>query len=267
MNFTVARKAGRDRWSVRSAGGALKFRRRNGQRRPTWGGALGDRGPGHRSAMSLPPEARCGERRPTFAGGVAMLLLLLLVGCGGGGRYRNFPPTATGPWIAFGDSLTQGFGAEEGSDYPAMLGKKLGIPIINQGVAGDTSVDGLTRLPAVVAQRPRVVLLCFGGNDTLQSMSMEETFTRLETMIDQFHDDGSFVVLIGIRSASVFDKYEARFKRLAKSKKVLYVPNMLDGILNEPKLMSDMVHPNDAGYERVAARLDEILRPLLPQLN
>jgi len=197
---------------------------------------------------------------------LAIFVSLLLAGCGAG-HYRNSPPTATGPWIAFGDSLTQGFGAAEGHDYPTVLEKKLGIPILNEGVGGDTSAEGLLRLPAVVGKNPRVVLLCFGGNDSLQSLPMSETFSHIGTMIDELQRHGSFVVLIGIRSASVFDKYEARFKRLAKEKKVFYIPNMLEGLLNEPKWMSDMVHPNDEGYERIASRLEQALRPILPQLN
>src|SRR4051812_7363078 len=78
-------------------------------------------------------------------------------------HFQNLPPTATGPWVAFGDSLTSGYGANEGGDYPAQLSKRLGIAIQNLGEAGETSADGLKRIDRVEAISPRVVLLCFGG--------------------------------------------------------------------------------------------------------
>src|ERR1043165_2623528 len=83
-------------------------------------------------------------------------------------HYVNLPPTATGPWVAFGDSLTEGTGATEGVDYPMVLGKTLGVPITNLGRSGDTSAGGLARIDEVIALHPRVVLLCLGGNDSLQ---------------------------------------------------------------------------------------------------
>jgi len=74
------------------------------------------------------------------------------------------------------------------------------------------------------------------------------------------------VVLIGIRSASLFDQNETGFKKLAKEKQVLYVPNILQGLLTDPHLMSDSIHPNEQGYEAIADRLEKVLRPLLPRL-
>src|SRR5206468_9530617 len=94
-------------------------------------------------------------------------------------HYVNLPPTATGPWVAFGDSLTAGYGADPESAYPAVLAKKLGVPIENAGRNGETSKDGLTRIESVAQRNPRVVLLCFGGNDALQQVPREETSPNL----------------------------------------------------------------------------------------
>lgn len=181
--------------------------------------------------------------------------------------YLNLPPSAAGPWIAFGDSLTEGFGASEGHAYPVLLGSKLGVQILNHGVSGETTGDALARLENVAALRPQVVLLCLGGNDTLRGMSQSQAEANLRTMIDRFHQGGSFVVLIGIRSAALRDHNAAMFERLAKDKKVLLIPNMLDGVVFSPSLMSDTIHPNDAGYEYIAERLAGILQPLLPKLQ
>jgi lysophospholipase L1-like esterase len=181
--------------------------------------------------------------------------------------YNDLPPKANGPWVAFGDSLTAGYGAESGNDYPTLLGKKLGFAIENFGRNGETSNDGLNRVEAVTARNPRVVLLCFGGNDALRQIPREETFRNLGTIIDRLEQQGSFVVLIGIRSATLRDKNASWFKQLAKEKHVFYVPNILDGVLTHPNLMSDEVHPNERGYAFIAERIGNELQPLLPQLK
>jgi len=179
----------------------------------------------------------------------------------------NLPPTANGPWVAFGDSLTEGYGATEGNAYPALLSRSLGVPIVSLGVSGDTTADGLKRLDAVARQQPRVVLLCFGGNDALNQMPQARTLANLGAIIDRLHAEGSFVVLIGIRSASLRDRNEKAFARLAREKRVLYVPDFLQGLAFKPVYMSDAIHPNDEGYKRFAERLEKVLRPLLPRLT
>lgn len=181
--------------------------------------------------------------------------------------FQNLPPTATGPWVAFGDSLTLGTGAGNGG-YPALLGPRLGVALQNLGVAGETTADGLRRVADVEALQPRVVLLCFGGNDVLRGQSREQMFANLGAMIDRLHAQGSFVVLIGIRGATLLrDANADGFVELAERKQVMHIPNLLDGIIGTPSLMSDYVHPNDAGYEKIAARLEKELRPLLAKLS
>lgn len=180
--------------------------------------------------------------------------------------WRNYPPTAAGPWVAYGDSLTLGAGAGNGG-YPALLGPRLGVTVQNLGVAGETTADGLSRIAEVESLRPRVVLLCFGGNDVLRGQSREQMFANLGIMIDRLHAQGSFVVLIGIRGATVLRDGNAKgFAELAEQKQVMHIPNLLDGIIGTSSLMSDYVHPNDAGYEKITARLEKELRPLLAKL-
>ncbi len=181
--------------------------------------------------------------------------------------YRNLPPTATGPWIAYGDSLTSGYGASEGTDYPNQLSKILGVPIQNFGVAGDTTEAGLARIDKALELQPRVVLLCLGGNDGLMRLPAEAMISNLRQMIRAFQAKGSFVVLIGVRSASLLDKNDGLFKRLAKEEQVFYVHNILAGVIGSPSLMSDQIHPNEAGYKAIADRLAESLSPLLSQLR
>lgn len=181
--------------------------------------------------------------------------------------YVNFPPKAQGPWIAFGDSLTEGMGASEGNSYPALLSRALGVPIQNLGRSGETSKDALNRVEEIAALKPRVLLLCFGGNDGLNGVPATQLFQNMETLIDRFHREGSFVVLIGIRSASLRDRFEKSFRDLAKQKQVLYVPDFLKGLVFKPVYMSDAIHPNDEGYKIFAARLEKELTPFLEKLK
>lgn len=182
--------------------------------------------------------------------------------------YVNLPPTATGPWVAFGDSLTEGYGANADSSYPAQLSRRIGVPIQNLGASGDKSADGVNRLPRVEELSPRVVLLCFGGNDALQGVRRDEMISNLSVIIDRLQARGSFVVLIGVRGASVLgDRNASAFKQLAKEKKVLFLQNILDGVLGSPNLMSDYVHPNEAGYAKIAERVEDALKPVMTQLR
>ncbi|MBA4149297.1 MAG: arylesterase [Verrucomicrobia bacterium] len=184
-----------------------------------------------------------------------------------GGDYRNMPPTADGDWIAYGDSLTSGVGAGDGNDYPTLLARQLGFKIHNYGVAGNTTEDGLNRLDTALQLKPRVVLLCLGGNDGLRGLPASHALENLGVIIDSFHDSGSFVVLIGVRSASLRDKNAQGFKQLAGEKKVFYIPDILDGVMGRPSLMSDYIHPNDAGYRAIADRLADELRPVLDKIR
>lgn len=182
-------------------------------------------------------------------------------------HFVNFPPTATGPWVAFGDSLTEGVGAAPGNDYPTRLGLALGLSITNFGRSGHTTADGLARLEDVAALTPRVVLLCLGGNDSLNNAPRAQTFANLGAIIDRLHRAGSFVVLIGVHSASLRDHNAKPFAQLAKEKQVFYIPDLLKGVLFKPVFMADAIHPNDAGYERIADRLAGELLPLLARLK
>ncbi|GDY21569.1 arylesterase [Verrucomicrobiota bacterium] len=200
--------------------------------------------------------------------GVPLLAALALwwLGCARPPDYTNFPPQNPGDWVAFGDSLTAGYEMSPDQSYPALLAVRLGVSIRNEGVSGNTTADGLQRVAALVAARPRVVLLCLGGNDGLRQVPRAETFGNLSAIIEQLQTAGAFVVLIGVRSATIRDKYAEEFERLAKARRTLYVPNILDGLLAKPALMLDQVHPNAAGYAVIAERLEKMLRPLLPQL-
>lgn len=179
--------------------------------------------------------------------------------------YPVYPPNKSqGPIVAFGDSLTEGVGANAGSDYVTVISQNLGLPIINAGRSGDTTLSAMSRLnEEVLAQNPRLVILFLGGNDGLHRFPPEETFARLATMIDLFHSHDIGVLLIGIKPSLFSREYNRRFKKLALEKKVSFVPDILNDIYNKPDLMSDPIHPNNAGYKKVAEKIEPVLAKML----
>jgi lysophospholipase L1-like esterase len=159
--------------------------------------------------------------------------------------------------VAFGDSLTEGYRMSPGEAYPEQLAKLVGRPIVNRGVSGDTTADGLARLDAdVLAESPRLVLLALGANDMLRKQPIDETFANLRQIVDRIHARGAMVVLIGVEGFPlVHGDYGARYRSLARETGCVYVPDMLDGVFGDPALMYDQIHPNAAGYARIARRI------------
>lgn len=179
-----------------------------------------------------------------------------------GDHVEGYPPRGGTSVVAFGDSLIEGVGATPGNDLVSRLARDLGVPIVNAGKSGDTTAMARARFERdVLAHDPRAVLILLGGNDFLKRVPREETFNNLRAMIQELHDQGVFVVLLGVRGGLVGDRYESDFDVLAKETGVLYVPNVLDGILGEPSLLADAIHPNDAGYARIAERVLVAVRP------
>lgn len=165
--------------------------------------------------------------------------------------------------VAFGDSLTQGVGSSEPGGYVPFLSQAVGVPIKNAGVAGDTTRDALARLPAVISSRPDIVILLFGGNDFLRHIPPAETFTNITTLITELQNAGADVLLAGLQSDVPGNRDRELFDTLARETGAAYVPDILEGIWRHPEMMSDNLHPNDAGYRLMAERLAPTLKALL----
>ncbi len=193
-------------------------------------------------------------------GGVGVLMYFTLFSAAA--PITNYP--ANGQTIvAFGDSLVAGIGATPDNDFVSVLEEGLGQPILNLGVSGDTTSDGLVRLDAVIAQDPKLVIVLFGGNDFLQNVPKAETFANLEEIIQTIHQSGSMVLLLGVRGGLLSDEYSDEFELLAKTHNTAYVSDVLAGVLGRSALMSDRVHPNDAGYQIIAERILPTIEELL----
>ena len=158
--------------------------------------------------------------------------------------------------ICFGDSITFGYGANSGEDYPTALGKLVRLPVVNSGVDGDTTFEALARLENdVLAQDPRLVIVEFGGNDFLKKIPQEDTIKNLAVIIERIQQKGAMVALVDISAGFFFQKYRVAFKKLAADKKTIFIPVLLDRIITNPAMKSDFFHPNARGYQVIAKRI------------
>jgi acyl-CoA thioesterase-1 len=166
--------------------------------------------------------------------------------------------------ICFGDSITFGYGVDPGQAYPAILGKLLNLPVLNKGVDGDTTRDGLKRLQSDVLElQPRLVLIEFGGNDFLKKIPREVTLNNLSQMVEQAQAKGAMVAIVDISAGMIMREYQPVFRRLAQAKGALFIPNVFAGIITNPSLKSDFLHPNAEGYKIIAQRIQRAISPYL----
>ena len=163
--------------------------------------------------------------------------------------------------LAFGDSLTYGYGAVDQA-YPLQLEQMTGRRVINAGVSGEVSTDGLRRLPALLrAHHPALVILCHGGNDILRHHSKKRLEDNLVKMIGLARAEGAQVLLVGVPGFGLLGLSTVPlYEEVAKSQNVLYEGDVLELIESDPALKSDQIHPNGAGYRLMAEAFARLLR-------
>jgi lysophospholipase L1-like esterase len=167
--------------------------------------------------------------------------------------------------ICFGDSITFGYGVNPGEDYPAALAKMIDMPVINAGVDGDTSVEAIKRIDSDVLDRnPLLVIIEFGGNDFLRKIPQEVTVKNTKEMVDRFQASGAMVAIVDISASILLKEYREAFYKIAQEKGAIFISGVLSGIITNPRLKSDFIHPNADGYKVIAQR---IYRLILPYLN
>jgi len=175
---------------------------------------------------------------------------------------KNYPSSGTNI-IAFGDSLVVGVGSSGDNDFVSVLSSQLNIPIENFGRGADTTRSALPRLDEVLKRDPKIVLILLGGNDYLSRVSKEETFSNLGAMIESIQDSGSIVILLGVRGGLLKDNYKDDFKKLSIQYRTAYVPNVLSGLIGNPALMDDIIHPNNDGYKIIADKIYPVIKSLI----
>jgi len=163
--------------------------------------------------------------------------------------------------LAFGDSLTRGTGAGAGEDYPAVLSSLSGRRVINAGVPGEISRDGLRRLPGLLDRHePALLILCHGGNDLLQRRDRKETAANLERMVRMATERGIAVVLLGVPEPGLLLSDADYYAEVASATGAVYVKGVIAKVLGDASLKSDPVHPNGDGYRRMAEAVYAALR-------
>ena len=186
--------------------------------------------------------------------------------------YRHFAPSPGAPTarpagetiVCFGDSLTSGQGASPGMDYPAQLSRMIGRPVINAGRPGDTTESAGRRLERdVLSKSPGIVLITLGGNDLMRRVDRAQAFGNLGAIVRAIRARGAVVILGGLDVPVWGRGFDQGYRDLAKETGAVLVPDILKGVMGNPALMSDAIHPNDAGYAVVARHFQEAVKPYL----
>src|SRR6267143_3924631 len=176
--------------------------------------------------------------------------------------------------LAFGDSLTAGYGVPRGSGYPEQLQRKLDVlgykyRVVNMGISGDTTSGGRARMQAALSAMPSIVILELGANDGLRGQPVAQMQANLEEMIGEFQKAGVKVVLAGMTlprnyGSAYVGSFEDVFRNLAKKYNIPLIPFFLEGVAGNPRYtLDDFMHPNADGYVLVTDIVMKALEPVL----
>jgi acyl-CoA thioesterase-1 len=185
------------------------------------------------------------------------------------------PPKDDRPVIvAFGDSLTAGYGTDAGNSYPDFLEQDLNAKgfhyhVLNAGVSGNTTKDGVERLDDVVSLKPALVIVAFGGNDGLRGLPIDSTRKNLDQIVSTLQRAGIKVVLGGITlppnyGADYIRQFNESYALLAKQYHVPLLPFLLQDVYGTAGSMQpDGIHATSQGNQQVARNLLPLVIPLL----
>ena len=168
--------------------------------------------------------------------------------------------------MLYGDSLMAGYGLTQNENLSSVLPSKFNLAesqlqIINASVSGNTSSNGLARLDWSLEDKPNIVILCLGANDMLRGIDPKLTKQNLNHIIEKMIQNGSKVILAGMRSPeSMGQNYQQKFdliyQELAEEHEVIFMPFLLEGVaLEKDYLQSDFKHPNALGVNIMASNL------------
>ncbi len=176
--------------------------------------------------------------------------------------------------ICFGDSLTAGYGTDPGQSYPDFLQKMLNdkgykYRVVNEGISGNTSKDGVERVGHITARNPALVVVEFGGNDGLRGLPLEQTQKNIATMIEGLQKSGTKVALAGITlppdyGPDYIAKFNAMYSVLAKKYQVPLLPFLLQNVYGvSGSMQDDSTHATAQGNKQVAANIEKLIQPSL----
>ncbi|WP_413698760.1 GDSL-type esterase/lipase family protein [Psychromonas sp. KJ10-10] len=132
--------------------------------------------------------------------------------------------------------------------------------MINEGINGELSAEGLNRLEKLLdLHQPSLLLLCHGANDMLNKRSLDVMASNLETMIKLAQQRDIEVLLIAVPNATIFLKPLEQYQQVAEKMKVPLDNDLITDILGQPALHSDIIHPNAMGYQKMAEKIHQDL--------
>ncbi|QWV00183.1 arylesterase [Francisella salimarina] len=179
-------------------------------------------------------------------------------------NYNNWPIVNQNPQgetiVAFGDSLTAGYGVDKYDNYPSQLSRMIGEPVINMGVSGETTGQALLRIEDVVQANPKIVMVSLGANDLRKRIPAKEAFANLKRIVNILQANGALVIIGGLDIPYYKNDYAEDYINFAKSYGCLLVPNVLEGVIGNKDLMVDAVHPNAKGYRIMANQFYNVIK-------
>jgi acyl-CoA thioesterase-1 len=176
--------------------------------------------------------------------------------------------------VAFGDSLTAGYGLKPGVRFPEVLERELrakgfDVKVVNAGVSGDTTEDGLARYDWSVPQGADALIVELGANDMLRGLPVDGAKRALSAILEKARAAHLPTLLAGMQAAPNLGPdyrgaYDRMFPDLAKQFGVALYPFFLDGVAADAKLnQQDGLHPNEQGVKIVVGRILPAVEALL----
>jgi acyl-CoA thioesterase-1 len=177
--------------------------------------------------------------------------------------------------LVYGDSLSAGYGLAADQGWVTLLANRVqqagyGFQVVNASVSGETTAGGLARLPhALAAHDPRIVVIELGANDGLRGLPLEATRSNLDAMISLAAQGRRRVLLLGMRMPPNYGErytqgFSALFADLAHQHRTGFVPFLMTGVADQPRLMqADGLHPNALGQPILLDNVWPALEPLL----
>lgn len=163
--------------------------------------------------------------------------------------------------LAFGDSLTYGTGATLETSYPAYLSQLIGFQVINAGVPGEETEQGVHRIAETLDDNaPKLVIVCLGGNDLLRKRSPEVIKQNLENIINQIKARKIEVILIAVPEPKLSLHMPNFYRDIGKTLQIPVDTYTLRRLLSEPQYKSDYIHLNAQGYREMAINIASFLR-------
>ncbi|MAJ91064.1 MAG: arylesterase [Legionellales bacterium] len=189
------------------------------------------------------------------------LVLIISIVSGCGKKNPTLPLLSTNSVIlAFGDSLTYGYNVPKTKSYPAFLEVLAGLKVVNAGVSGEISEQGLKRFPKTLDKHnPQLVILCHGGNDMLRKLDVKKMELNLREMIQLSLSREIPVILLGVPKPGLFLSVADIYEEIASSMNVIFIKDLIPEVLGNKSLKSDSIHPNEKGYSIMAEEIYSLL--------